>query len=374
MSAPSLSTPIRWGILGAGAIATRFARDLAHVPGATLATVYARRPEAAQALAVAHTAQAVSTPDALFTAGVDAIYIATLPDTHHHFARAALEAGLPVLCEKPVTRSLPELDDLLALATARNLLFMEAMKTPFLPLYRALRNHLVSPEGEGSIGPISFVQAGNASAYTPPDHPSWSTELAGGALMAIGVYQAFLAVDWLGPATETQALSQPSPLENHAVLSTEAERRGTTTVSASSATSSIAVPSQVDAFTLIQSRHHHGFSQLYAGLELASPGTATLSGRHGFATVHKPWWNPSRATIIPLSGPPIDLNLPVLGDGLHYETAHFCDLLRAGHRESPIVSHAHSRAVMHLLDQARAATHLHFPGEPFPPAPSAQAT
>ncbi len=343
------NTPIRWGIVGAGAIAGRFARDLIHVPEATVAAVYARRPEPARQLAAAHNAIAVSTLEALFAAGINAVYIATLPDTHHSFARAALEAGLPVLCEKPVTRSLPELEDLLTLAATRNLLFMEAMKTPFLPLYRALRDHLLSPErggspsaGQGRLGLIAFVQAGNASPHTPPDHPSWSAALAGGALMAIGVYQAFLAVDWLGPTVEVQALSQTSP-DHHT-----------------------AAP--VDAFTLVQSRHDRGFSQLYAGLELASPGTATLSAANGFATIHKPWWNPSRATITSLSGPPREFHHPVLGDGLHYEAAHFCDLLRSGLRESPIVTHAHSRAVMHLLDQARAAIHLHFPGEPHPPA------
>ncbi len=335
--------PIRWGILGAGAIAGRFARDLAHVPNSFVAAVYARRPEQARELASAHDAVPVQTPAALFTAGIDAVYIATLPDTHHAFARAALEAGLPVLCEKPITRSLAELDDLLALAAARNLLFMEAMKSPFLPLYRALCDHLASAEGQGSPGPITFVQAGNSSAHTPPDHPSWSATLAGGALMAIGVYQAFLAVDWLGPATETQALSQPSTAD------------------------STANQPFVDTFTVVQSRHHRGVSQLYAGLELASPGSATLCGPRGFVTVHKPWWNASRATITPVSGPPLELHHPVLGDGLHYETAHFCDLLRAGRRESPVVTHAHSRAVMGLLDHARAAIYLHFPGEPHPP-------
>ena len=363
MTAPQI--PIRWGILGAGAIASRFARDLTHVPNATVAAVYARRPEQARQIASAHNALATETPEALFSAGIDAVYIATLPDTHHAFARAALEAGLPVLCEKPVTRTLAELEDLLTMATARNLLFMEAMKTPFLPLYRALRDHLASsaahpfsegqesrpqirdssPERPRTLGPISFVQAGNASAHTPPDHPSWSAPLAGGALMAIGVYQAFLAVDWLGPAAQTQALSQMSP-------------------DSPSPNPDIAALSAVDAFTLVQSRHPHGFSQLYAGLTLASPGTATLAAANGFATIHKPWWNPSRATLTPLNGPPLELHHPVLGDGLHYETSHFCDLLRAGQTESPIVTHAHSRAVMHLLDRVRAAIHLHFPGEP----------
>ena len=293
-------------------------------------------------LAAAHSAAAVATPEALFAAGIDAVYIATFPDTHYAFARAALEAGLPVLCEKPVTRSLAELNELLVVAAVRNLLFMEAMKTPFFPLYRALSDHLVPSEGQGSLGPISFIQAGNATPNTPPDHPSWDASLAGGALMAIGVYQAFLAVDWLGRATETQAISQRfTRASNHP---------------------------QVDTFTLAQSRHERGSSQIYAGLELASPGEAVLFAANGFATIHKPWWNPSRATITSVYEPPVELYYPVLGDGLHYETAHFCDLLRSGSRESPIVTHAHSRAVMHLLDRVRAAIHLYFPGESYPPA------
>lgn len=332
---------IRWGVLGAGAIAHRFVRDLVHVPGASLTAVYARRPKQGRELASVASARVVDTPEALFTSGIDAVYIATHPDTHHNFARAALSAGLPVLCEKPVTRSLAELDDLLTLAAVRDLLFMEAMKSPFLPLYRALRAHLAPgpstvPAASGDplphIGPIQFVQAGNAVAHVARDHPSRSAALAGGALLAVGVYQAFLAVDWLGPVSDLQALTRPSS-------------------------------DPVDTFTLLQCRHTRGLSQLYAGLELASPGTATLSGPSGFVTLHRPHWTPSRATITPTTGPAVDLSFPVIGDGLHYETAHFCDLLRSGSKQSPIVLHAHSRAVIHLLDLARSQIGLSFPGE-----------
>ena len=385
--------PLRWGILGAGAIAGRFARDLAHTPTGTVAAVYARRPEAAAELASQHHARPTSTLETFFASGIDAVYLATHPDTHHALARAALLAGLPVLCEKPVTRSLPELDDLLALAAERNLLFMEAMKTPFLPLYRQLRDHLaadaagITPERqdgtrEPPLGPIRFLAAGN-TVQTSPDHSSWSPTLAGGALLAVGVYQAFLAVDFLGPALEIQALSQPAP----SVIPTEGEVPGERTCSLGweagapgertcslgreaekPAFASAQACSQVDAFTLVQTRHAHGgFAQLYSGLVLASPGAATLSAAGGFVTVHKPCWRPARATVTYLSGRTVELEAPILGDGLHYEAAHFADLLHAGLKDSPIVSHRHSRAVMHLLDRTRAAIALRFPGEPFPP-------
>ena len=365
------TSPIRWGILGAGAIATRFARDLAHTPTGTVAAVYARRPEAAAALAAPWSASATADLNDFLHAGIDAVYLATLPDTHQHFARAALLAGLPVLCEKPVTRSLPELDELLALAAAHNLLFMEAMKTPFLPLYRHLREYLESEKGspggtppredggrEPPLGPIRFVHAGNAVLSTSPTHPSWSLDLAGGALLSIGVYQAFLAVDHLGPALDVQALSRPGPNLAAPDRSEAAPKKPAPD------------PSVVDSFTLVQTRHPgNTFAQLHAGLDLASPGTATLHAPGGFITLHKPWWNPARATVNYASGRTVELHTPVLGDGLHYEAAHFAGLLRSGRRESPVVPHRTSRAVMHLLDRTRAAIGLRFPGEPFPPTP-----
>ena len=367
------SSHLRWGILGAGTIATRFARDLAHVPNTVVAAVYARRLEQAQALASVHNAVALSSLDAFFAAGLDAVYIATLPDTHHHFVRAALLAGLPVLCEKPVTRSLAELEDLLTLAAIQRLLFMEAMKTPFLPLYRQLRNQFAaetnfastnSDSGSAhvlsagsSLGPVHLVLAGNAVPNTPPSHPSWRLDLAGGALLSIGVYQAFLAVDWLGPALAVQK-PQPAGCQH---LWPWTQR----TVPPPFPRSRFPNPQPaVDTLTLVQTQHARGFAQLYAGLDVASPGTATLLAANGFVLVQKPWWNPSRATLTDASGHSAELNAPVLGDGLHYQAEHFVHLLRTGQLQSPIVSHAHSRAVMHLLDRARTAIALRFPGEP----------
>lgn len=70
-----------------------------------------------------------------------------------------------------------------------------------------------------------------------------------------------------------------------------------------------------------------------------------------------------RATIRYADGRIVELNHPFEGGGLNYETAHFCDLLRAGALESPIMTHAKSLQMIAMMDAARATLGLKFAGE-----------
>ena len=87
---------IRWGIVGAGRIARRFADSLTHVQGARLAAVWSRREEPARTLADAFDARAFADFDAMLD-HVDALYIATLQDSHPEYALRAFAAVLPVV-------------------------------------------------------------------------------------------------------------------------------------------------------------------------------------------------------------------------------------------------------------------------------------
>jgi predicted dehydrogenase len=64
---------------------------------------------------------------------VDAVYIATHPDSHHAYALAALAAGKHVLCEKPPMLNRQQLEEVLVAASIRGLLFMEANEASILP-------------------------------------------------------------------------------------------------------------------------------------------------------------------------------------------------------------------------------------------------
>ncbi|MFT4065626.1 Gfo/Idh/MocA family protein [Paraburkholderia sp.] len=325
---PAAPGVIRWGIVGTGRIARRFAQGLAHVLHARLDALWSRRAESARAFADEFGGTVCANFDALLASGIDALYIATLQDSHAGYAIAALQAGLHVLCEKPATVNRPQLERVLAAARDSQRLFMEAMKPSFYPLYRKLREHLANEP----IGEVGFVRAGCSVPGVPADHPSLSFEHAGGALLDIGIYEMFLAVDWLGAPRDVQTFG----------------RLGAT---------------GVDTFASLNSQHERGFAQLFCGLDLHGKGDALLMAGGGHVTLHEPWWNPSRATIRYADGRVVELDEPFEGGGLNYETAHFCELIRAGQLESPLMPHDTSLRMIAMADAARAALGVKFAGE-----------
>jgi predicted dehydrogenase len=320
---------IRWGIIGPGRAAARFAQGLAAVPNTALHAVWGRNPERAQSFAQKfNIPQTFAALDQLLAAPIDAIYVATHPDTHAELCIRALAAGKHVLCEKPSALNVRQLEEILSVARQHHRLFMEAMKPPFFPLYQRLRAHLEADP----IGPVGFVRAGHADASLPPDYPLHFPELGGGGIMGIGPYEAFLALDWLGALKRVHTIGRLNP-------------------------------AGVDAFALIHTEHEHGMAQLHTGLDLLSHGDALLSAPRGYVLIHANWWNPTRASIHYLNRRVVELHEPYIAGGFNYETAHFCQLLRDGRRESPIISHKMSSGMAHLLESARKALGVHFPTE-----------
>lgn len=118
--------PVRWGFLGAGRHATLRTGPAVHeAPGAVLHAVSARDPERARSLgpagAVYRDYEAVlADPD------IDAVYISLTNDVHRDWAIAALEAGKPVLCEKPLAMNASEVDDMIDASKRTGNLLVEA--------------------------------------------------------------------------------------------------------------------------------------------------------------------------------------------------------------------------------------------------------
>jgi predicted dehydrogenase len=124
---------IKWGIIGCGRIAHRFMQGLNVVPDTLLTASWSRRAETVNDFVSQYGGKACTSVDELLASDIDAVYIATLPDSHAEYSIKALNAGKPVLCEKPATLNLPQLVEVLEVAKATNLLFMEGMKPPFIP-------------------------------------------------------------------------------------------------------------------------------------------------------------------------------------------------------------------------------------------------
>jgi len=326
---PEAQQPIRFGLIGPGRAANRFAQGLAAIDSAKLQAVWGRNPDRSQSFAEKFSIpQPCATLDQLLAANIDAIYVATHPDTHAELCIRAVAAGKHVLCEKPATLNVRQLQEVLAAARQHDRLFMEAMKPPFFPLYQRLRQHLEADP----IGPVGFVRAGHCDSTLAPDYPLHFLELGGGGILGIGPYEAFLALDWLGPLKRVHTIGRLSP-------------------------------AGVDAFALIQTEHERGCAQLHTGLDLLSIGDALLSAPRGYVLIHANWWNPTRATIHYLDRREVQLHEPYTAGGFNYETAHFCQLIREGQRESPIITHQISLGMAQLLESARKSLGVHFPSE-----------
>src|SRR3954462_2646755 len=125
--APTDDQPIGWGILATGKIAHSFAQDLALVPGARLAAVGSRRPESAAAFAETYGAPAAHGSYEALVADptVDVVYVATPHALHLDHVRLALEAGKHVLCEKPVTLTAGDAEEMVRLAREHDRFLME---------------------------------------------------------------------------------------------------------------------------------------------------------------------------------------------------------------------------------------------------------
>ena len=90
--------------------------------------------------------------------------------------------------------------------------------------------------------------------------------MGGGSLLGIGPYEAFLALDWLGPVERVQTFGQIGP-------------------------------TGIDTFAMLQTMHLNGMAQLYCGLGLHGEGDALLAGPLGNVAIASKWWNPAHATI-----------------------------------------------------------------------------
>lgn len=181
-----------WAFLGCGNIAEQVANEIAGEAGQKIVSCWNRSPERAQKFAVKYGARAYRTAEeALKAEGVNAAYIAVTADKHLDYIRLCLNAGVPVLCEKPFTVNAGEAEQAFALAKEKGLYLCEAMWTWFNAPALTVRTWLPK------IGAVKKVTAkycvpisGNPRLVDPVR--------LGGALVDIGVYPIRYAYELFG--------------------------------------------------------------------------------------------------------------------------------------------------------------------------------
>jgi predicted dehydrogenase len=135
---------LRVGVIGVGHLGQHHARLLSGIDGVELAAVVDTRPERAQEIAARFGGEALTSAQAL-VGRVDAVTIAA-PTTHHvALALPFVDAGVPVLIEKPIASSVEEADRLLAAAAARGTLVATGHTERFNPAVTAALPLIVEP-------------------------------------------------------------------------------------------------------------------------------------------------------------------------------------------------------------------------------------
>ena len=182
---------LRYGILSTSSIAPRFIAAVKESGKGKVVALSSRTQEKAQEKAADWgISKAYGDHAALLKdTDVNIVYISNVNTAHYPWAKAALEAGKHVICEKPCTTTEAQTKELYALAKEKNLFFMEAQKMLFLPAVLAVKARL------SDLGAITMAELSHSFAAS---YNGWMFDAAagGGPLLSSGIYAVQL-MTWL---------------------------------------------------------------------------------------------------------------------------------------------------------------------------------
>lgn len=332
---------IRIGIMGTGRIVAQWMRDVAGMEGTEVTAIASRDGERARKAAQQHgIALSFGSYEAMLAADVcDAVYIATPHTMHRDCAMLAMRAGKHVLCEKPIAPNAAQFREMKACAEECGVLLMEGMWTRFFPATQEVRRLVQS----GEIGEARMIQA-DFSFHTPFETQTrmFDPAQAGGALLDVGCYGVHYAMYLYGAIPEQVG--------------------GTAVIGASG----------VDEQDVLALRFPGGrMASVACGLRVSLPDGARIQGTKGSIDVPA-FWHPVSYTLTDEAGRVSRHFVPEgseyaeavkRSEGFAYEVQHFCDCIRQGRMESPVIPHADSLAALEVMDEFRAQIGLKYPFE-----------
>jgi predicted dehydrogenase len=327
----SSAEKFNWGILGTGGIARAFAQDLNLIQGHTIGAVGSRTLENAQKFSATFGGTAYGSYEELVTdPTIDAIYVATPHPAHHDNVVMALDAGKPVLCEKPFSVNAREAQSMVDAAARNGVALMEAMWARFLPHYGKVREIVES----GVLGPILSIHADHGqrladkgiSRLVEPD-------LAGGALLDLGIYPVSFAHMILGT---------PSHITSDSVMTEKG----------------------VDAQTSMILTYEGGAQAVLTTTMIEqTPCRAVVAGLNGWLEIDRTFYNPAAMRVILNDGSTTEYPNTYKGHGLREQAEVFKQLVLIGKLESEILTWKDTVDIMKTLDAVREQIGLKYPFE-----------
>ena len=184
-------TRLHWGIIGPGRIAPRVARALVDNARGELRAVASRDLERARAFAAAHgaTTSYGSYEALLADPTIDVVYIALPNHLHAPWSIRALDAGKHVLCEKPLSLSVAEVDAIAEAAARNDRIAVEA----FMYLHHPQIHTALEIVGSGTLGDLQVIDATFSFFLDYPDDPRIDPAMGGGSLWDVGCYPVSIA-------------------------------------------------------------------------------------------------------------------------------------------------------------------------------------
>lgn len=326
---PSDAPAIRWGILGAGGIAAKFADAVTRHTSATVVAVASRTPGKARAFAdrMGIADHHDSYEELLARGDIDAVYVATTHNDHHTPALLAIKAGKNLLVEKAFTQNAAQARQVLDAAAAKGVYVQEAMWARYLPHMVELR----AAVARGDIGEVVSIQADHGQQLTHVPR-LMQPELAGGALLDLGVYPISFAHSVLGKPRAIHAVGQMTET---------------------------GVDGQV---AMVLDYGERAQAQLSTTLWASTPCMAVVTGTEGRIEVAGVFYTPTTWKLTRKDGTSYEYDGRV-DNGFQYQAAEVARNIAAGCTESEILPWASTLEVMEIMDEVRAQIGLVYPNE-----------
>lgn len=320
---------IKFGIVGAGDIAHKFARDILHVKGATLVAIASRSIDKGNDFKNKYGLELSfsSYEEMAKSKKIDAVYIATPHNFHKEQSILFMNEKKHVLCEKPIAVNGEELEDMIRSAKNNKVLLMEAMWTRYLPTFQKAKE-VVNSNILGNFKKAYLEFGFDLLGDYPLEKRLLNMDLAGGSILDIGVYP----------------IACFRFLDNQ--LITDFKAVGTFH------------DTGVDTECIIDLEFENGSSaQLKSSIKEFFTKDATFEFEKGkivFDNFH--------------SGEKIYINnelfeLPFKGEGFVHEIESFIETINKGLLEDPIMPYSESRDIMGIMDEARNKIGLKYPFE-----------
>ena len=321
---------LKWGIIGCGSIAHKFAEDLALAGGNELYAVASRSIDKAKQFGEKHKAKKSygSYEEICLNEEIDIIYLATPHSSHMQYGVMILNHGKHLLCEKPLGVNSKQVQKLINTAQKNQVFLMEALWSRFNPSVLEVLDLI----NKGEIGEVKYI---NADFYFKKEfdsmHRLFNPDLAGGALLDIGIYPLFLSYIILGIPLE---ITSKSRLHSNGV----------------------------DLQTSVILEYENAQSILSFGLETKSDMLGCVHGELGSYQLHDKWHEAQGYTEIK-GGNKISKDKPTLGYGYTYEIMECSKAISSGQLESELWSHQDSLNLIGMCDTIRNQNGIRYPFE-----------